>query len=45
MFIDNKISGIYNLGIEEVILIGDITTLLDYGHHFMRSLHVMDSWT
>ena len=26
-----------------LILIGDNTTLLDYEHQFMRSLHVMDS--
>ena len=36
-------SGIYNSGIEEIILIGDNITLLDYEHQFMRSLHVIDS--
>ena len=29
--------------IREVILIGDNTTLLDYGYQFMESLHVVDS--
>ena len=29
---------------DEVILIGDDTTLLDYGHQFMGSLHAME-WT
>ena len=43
MSIDHVISGIYNLRIEEVILIGDNTTLLDYGHRFMGSLHTMNS--
>ena len=32
MSVDHIISGIYNLRIEEVILIGDSTTLLDYKH-------------
>ena len=36
MSIDHIISGIYNSSIREVILIGDGTTLLDYGHQFMR---------
>ena len=27
----------------EVILIGDSTTLLDYGHQFKKSLYVVDS--
>ena len=38
---------IYNLMIREVILICDNTTLLNYGHQFMKSLHVVDSksWT
>ena len=27
----------------KVILIGDSTALLDYGHQFMGSLHVVDS--
>ena len=47
MSIDHIISEIYNLRIEELILIGDSTILLDYRHRFMRSLHVVDSksWT
>ena len=40
---------VYNSRIWEVILIGDRTTLLDYGHRFMGSLHAVDSrsrtWT
>ena len=43
MSTDHVISGIYNLRIEEVILIDDNTTLLDYGHRFMESLHTVDS--
>ena len=43
MSIDHILSGIYNSMIREVILIGDSTTLLDYKHQFMRSLHVVDS--
>ena len=33
--------------IKEVILIGDNTTLLNYGHQFIRVLHVVGSraWT
>ena len=40
-------SGIYNSMIEEVILIGDNTILLDYKQQPMGSLHAMDSrsWT
>ena len=34
---------ICNSRIGEVILIGDNTTLLDYGHRFMGSLHIVDS--
>ena len=36
MSIDHIISEIYNSSIREVILIGDSTTLLDYGHQFMK---------
>ena len=43
MSIDHTISGIYNLRIKEIILIGDKTTLLEYKHQFMASLHVVDS--
>ena len=43
MSVDHIISEICNSRIEDVILISDITTLLDYGHLFMGSLHVMDS--
>ena len=43
MSIDHIMSGIYNSGIEEIILIGDNITLLDYEHQFMGSLHVVDS--
>ena len=45
--IDHIISGICNPMIGEVILIGDNTTLLDYGHQFMVNLHAVDnrSWT
>ena len=47
MLIGHLIKRIYNSRIEEVILISDNTTLLDYGHQFMEGLHVMDSkaWT
>ena len=47
MLVDRIISRIYNSGIEEVILIGDRTTLLDYGHQFMGSLYIRHrrSWT
>ena len=46
MSIDHIISGIYNSRIEEVILIGDNITLLDYEHQFMGSLYAVDnkSW-
>ena len=43
MSIDHIISGIYNSRIGEVILIGYSITLLDYGHQFMGSFHVVDS--
>ena len=43
MSIDHIISGICNSRIREVILIGDYTTLLDYGHQFMESLHAMNN--
>ena len=43
MSTDNIISEICNSIIKEVILIGDSTTLLDYGYQFMESLHVVDS--
>ena len=43
MLIDHIISEISNLMIRKVILISDITTLLDYGHQFIGSLHVVDS--
>ena len=39
MLVDDIISEICNLRIEEVILIGDNTTLLDYGHQLIGSLH------
>ena len=42
MSIDHIISGICNSRIEEVILIGDSTALLDYRHQFMESLHTKD---
>ena len=43
MSINHIISEISKLRIGKVILIGDSTTLLDYGHRFMGSLHVVDS--
>ena len=43
MSIDHIISGICNSRIWEVILIDDNTTLLDYEHQFMGSLHAVDS--
>ena len=43
MSVDHKISKICNSRILEVILIGDSTTLLDYEHQFMESLHAVDS--
>ena len=43
MSIDHTINEIYNSNIKEVILIGDSTILLNYGHQFMGSLHVVDS--
>ena len=43
MSFDHGISRICNSKIGEVILINDNTTLLDYRHHFIRSLNVVDS--
>ena len=43
MSVDHKISRICNSMILEVILIGDSTTLLDYEHQFIESLHAVDS--
>ena len=43
MSIEHIIIWICNSRIREVILIGDSTTLLDYGHQFMGGLHVVDS--
>ena len=43
MSFDYIISEICNSMIEEVILIGDSTTLLDYRHWFIGSLHAVDS--
>ena len=43
MSIDHIISDIYNSMIGEVILIGDITILLNYGYQFIRSLHIVDN--
>ena len=43
MSIDHIMSEICNSNIREVILIGDSTILLNYGHQFMESLHVVDS--
>ena len=47
MLADQIINEIYNSRIQEVILIGDNTTLLDYEHKFIGSLYVVDSrsWT
>ena len=47
MSFDHIISGIYHSRLLEVILIGDSTTLLDYEHRFIGSLHAVDnrSWT
>ena len=42
MSVDHIISEICNSRIGEVILIGDSTTLLDYGHQFMGNLHAVD---
>ena len=38
MLVDHIISRTYNSRIGEIIMIGDSTTLLDYGHQFMGSL-------
>ena len=43
MLIDYILSEIYNSRIKEIMLIGDSITLLDYGHQFTGSLHVIDS--
>ena len=43
MLVDHIISRICNSRIRDVILIGDNTTLLDYEHQFMGSLHEVDS--
>ena len=43
MSFDYIISEICNLRIGEAILIGDNTTLLDYGHQFIGMLYVVDS--
>ena len=43
MLFDRIIRGICNLRIEEVILIGDRITLLDYIQQFMGSLHTLDN--
>ena len=43
MSIDHIISDVCNSRIGKVILISDSTTLLDYEHQFMGSLHVVDS--
>ena len=47
MLFDHIINEIYNLRIEDVILISDSTILLDYIYQFMWSLHAVDSrsWT
>ena len=43
MSIAHIISEICNLRIRKIILIGYSTTLLDYKHQFMGSLHALDS--
>ena len=43
MSVDHIISGICNSRIKEVILIDDNTTLLDYKHQFIGSLHKLDN--
>ena len=43
MSVDHIISEICNSRIGEVILISDNTTLLDYEHQFMGSLHAVGS--
>ena len=43
MSIDHIISEICNSRIGDVILIGNNTMFLDYGHQFMGSLHAVDS--
>ena len=45
MLIDHIIGEICNLMIQEIILISDKITLLDYGYQFIDSLHIVDkSW-
>ena len=43
MSFDYIIRKICDLRIEEIILIGDSTILLNYGHQFIGSLHAVDS--
>ena len=43
MSVNHIINEIYNSNIRKVILLDDNTTLLDYGHRFMGSLHAVDS--
>ena len=43
MIVDHIISGIYDSRIGDAILMGNNTTLLDYEHQFIGSLHVVDS--
>ena len=43
MLVDHIISRICDSRVEEVILISDSTTLLDYRHQFIGSLHVVGS--
>ena len=43
MLVDNIIGEICNSMIQEIILISDKITLLDYEHQFMGSLHAVDS--
>ena len=43
MSVDHIISKICNSRIGEVILISDNTTLFDYEHQFMGSLHAVDN--
>ena len=42
MLVNHIISGICKSRIEEVILIDDNTTLLNYEHQFIGSLHTVD---
>ena len=43
MSLDHTISGICNSRLLKVIFIGDNTILLNYKHHLIGSLHIMDS--